>query len=69
MIGEGMFTLAAKVALVAVLGIGAMWADGGIDPIDTGGGECGFNCCVNQCIHDSSTGCNGGTRCCEGLCR
>lgn len=59
--------IVAKVALVAAMAITSIWGDSIIEPVDPV--DCGFNCCVNQCIHDSSTGCNGGTRCCESLCR
>jgi hypothetical protein len=48
------------------MAITTLWDDGFV-PIEQT--ECDFNCCVHQCIHDSSTGCNGGTRCCESLCR
>lgn len=70
MIGQNIITLVGKVALISALGIGAMWMDIGIEPADS---PCtndpgSTNCCIHQCIHDSSTGCNGGTRCCTNLC-
>lgn len=59
--------LVAKLALIGAMAFTAFWGDSFVSPID--GIDCDFNCCVNQCIHDSSTGCNGGSRCCESLCR
>ncbi|MDQ3799257.1 MAG: hypothetical protein M3384_07400 [Acidobacteriota bacterium] len=59
--------LVGKLALIGAMAITTLWGDGFVAPIDQV--DCDFRCCVNQCIHDSSTGCNGGTRCCENLCR
>lgn len=61
--------LVAKLALVTTMAIASIWGDI-IVPVDSG--PCSdpgsYNCCVHQCIHDSSTGCNGGTRCCQNVC-
>lgn len=69
-----MMSLVGKVALIAAMAVGtALWGETEILPVDSGdGGPCGDPgsnaCCIHQCIHDSSTGCNGGTRCCTNLC-
>jgi hypothetical protein len=62
-------SLAAKLALVTTMVIvTSVWDDGGV--IMNGG--CPYNdtykCCVHACRHDSSTGCNGSSSCCENLC-
>lgn len=56
----------AKLALVGAMAVTTFWGDSIIVPAGT---DCDFNCCVIQCVRDSSTGCNGSSRCCENLCR
>jgi hypothetical protein len=71
-----MITLFGKVALVAAMALGtALIGETEISPVEpgdsspcSGGNEGSFNCCVWQCMHDSSTGCNGRARCCENVC-
>ena len=58
--------LVGKIALIGAMAFTALWGDSIIAPMDQV--ECDFNCCVRACIHDQSTGCNGGSRCCENLC-
>ena len=68
--------LVAKVALVTTMVIAGLWGDIIISPEDggdaspcSGGNEGTVACCVWQCQHDSSTGCNGSARCCDNVCR
>jgi hypothetical protein len=67
--------LVAKVALIAAMAIASIWGDviispeGGDSSPCSGGNEGSFACCVWQCRHDSSTGCNGAARCRENVCR
>jgi hypothetical protein len=68
-----MMSLVGKVALIAAMALGtALWGETEIAPMESGDGPCSdpgsTACCIHQCIHDSSTGCNGGSRCCTNLC-
>lgn len=62
--------LVTKLALMTTMVIvTSIWGDGGAIPV---GGGCpyddAYRCCIYACQHDHSTGCNGGSRCCENLC-
>lgn len=68
-----MFSLVGKVALVAAMAIGTYFMGDSIAAPVGSSNPCtkgyGFDCCVYICMHDSSTGCNGGGACCERVCR
>lgn len=62
--------LVSKIALITTMVIvTAVWEDGGFVPVGSCPYRDTFSCCVYSCQHDSSTGCSGGVRCCENLCR
>ena len=66
--------LVGKLALVTAMVIGTYFmGDGfGAAPMEAASGPCdrdyNYNCCVYICLHDSSTGCNGRSGCCQNLC-
>lgn len=65
--------LIGKLALVAAMALGTYFMGDGIAapvmPTNPCTAGYSFDCCVYICIHDSSTGCNGGSTCCTNKCR